>query len=184
VLFVGIGGVHPPQDTAKAFEQVVDAEQKYYGKVKNAEAEAIKLLTTTVGSVQLADQITREMDVLDRMQDRVGGQPNPAHADQRLKVAALIRQAGGEAAAMIVRASAERWERHMGEKARLSLYNGQIETYRAAPGIYRAALYLDAIREVMKDARVYVMEDAKKLHLRLNAEDKESVTDIFREPEN
>jgi hypothetical protein len=93
-------------------------------------------------------------------------------------VRTLIQNAGGRAATQILEASADRWAKHMGARAALSAYRGQLGTYRAAPGIYRAGLYLDAIRAAMADARVYIT-DSKTLKTRLNAEDRESVSDIF-----
>jgi regulator of protease activity HflC (stomatin/prohibitin superfamily) len=180
VLFVGVDGVHPPKDTAMAFEQVVGAEQKYHARLSNAEGEAIKTLTAAVGSVELATQIVRELDALDAMQG--GGTPAAALTDQRLKVAGLIKQAGGKSAATIVDASAQRWQRHMAERARLAAYRGQLETYRAAPAVYKAGLYLDALRAALKDARIIVTDAGTQVQPRLNLEDRDTVSDIFQDP--
>src|SRR5207237_5898004 len=90
----------------------------------------------------------------------------------------LSQNAGGNAAALILEASADRWEKHMGARAALAAYRGQLGAYRAAPGIYRAGLYLDALRLAMSEARVFI-SDSKKLNIRGNFEDRENVSDIF-----
>jgi regulator of protease activity HflC (stomatin/prohibitin superfamily) len=179
VLFVGADGVHPPQDTAPAFEQVVAAEQKYQARLKEAQAQRIRTLTAAAGSVETATAIIAELDKLESMPATTNGQTNRQAEEQRLKIRTLIQGAGGRAAAEILEASADRWAKHMGARATLSAYRGQLGTYRAAPGIYRAGLYLDAIRAAMADARVYIT-DSKKLRVRGNFEDRESVSDIFQ----
>ncbi len=181
VLFVGVDGLHPPKDTVMAFEQVVGAQQKYYARLKDAEGEAIKTLTTAVGSVELANQIVAELDKLSSMPGTKDGKPDPAVVEQRLKVRSLIQTAGGRAAATLQEASADRWQRHMGEKTRLAAYQGQLGAFRASPAYYRASLYLDALRLAMVDARVYVNDAAERLHVRFLLEDKDSATDIIRE---
>lgn len=179
VLFVGVDGLHPPQETAPSFEQVVGAEQKYHALLKTAEGDSIKTLTDAAGSVELADAIVKELDVLSAMDPTVDGKSNPALVEQRLKIRKLVEAAGGKAATLLLDASAERWQKHMGARAALSAYRGQLGAYRAAPGIYRAGLYLEALRSAMADARVFVT-DSKNLKIRTNFEDRENVADIFR----
>ncbi len=180
VLFIGVDGLHPPKDTVMAFEQVVGAQQKYYAKLKDAEGEAIKTLTSSVGSVELANQIVTELDKLSSMPGTKDGKPDPVVVEQRLKIRGLIQQAGGKAAAIMQQASADRWQRHMGERARLAAYRGQLGAFQAAPAYYRASLYLDALRTAMADARVFITDAADRTHIRFNLEDKDSATDIIR----
>lgn len=184
VLFTGVDGIHPPKDTANSFEQVVGAEQKYQAQIKSARGEAIKILTASVGSVELANQIIAELDTLSSLPGTTpDGKPNPAVTEQQLKIRELIQKAGGQAAALILEASADRWQRHMGEKARLAAYKGQLGTYRAAPSIYKATLYLDAMRQAMAEARVFVVDSAAKVRIRGNFEDRDSISDVFdRQP--
>jgi regulator of protease activity HflC (stomatin/prohibitin superfamily) len=182
VLFVGADGIHPPQETAMSFEQVVGAEQKYHARLKTAEGDAIKTLTAAAGSVDLAKAIVTELDRLAAMDATVDGKPNPKAEEQRLKIRTLIQNAGGQAAALLLDASADRWHKHMSARAALSSYRGQLGAYRAAPGIYRAGLYLDALRSAMADARV-IVTDSKNLKIRTTLEDRENVADIFRSQE-
>jgi hypothetical protein len=107
------------------------------------------------------------------------GKADPTVIEQRLKIRSMIESAGGKAAAILQEASADRWERHMSERARLSAYQGQLGAFRAAPQYYRASIYLDALRSAMVDARVYISDAAGRLHTRLNLEDRESANDII-----
>jgi regulator of protease activity HflC (stomatin/prohibitin superfamily) len=185
VLFVGLDDVHPPKDTAIQFEQVVGAEQKLHAKIATAQADAVKTLVSTVGSVELADKIVAEIDAFENLTASGTGEASDsdrkAVAEQRVKIKNLIQQAGGKAASYILEASADRWAKHMGERARLAAYQGQLKTYQASPAVYRASLYFDALRTALKDSRVYITEGNVKLHIRLNAEDRDSVSSILDE---
>jgi modulator of FtsH protease HflK len=180
VLYVGLQGLHPPKAAVTQFEQVVTSEQKYNARLKEAEGNAIRTLTMAVGSVELANDIVRELDRLESMPPLVGGEVNPALKEQQLKVRTLIEQAGGRAASIILEASADRWQQHMGERARLASYQGQLASYRAAPAVYRAGLYLEALKEAIAESRVYIVDPSANLNVRPNLEDRDSVGDIFR----
>ena len=174
VLFVGISGVHPPRETARSFEQVVEAGQKYVAKTTGARGEAIRTLTASVGSRELADSIIGELDSLEEMER--AKTTNEAQQEQKQKVVTLIEKAGGRSAALILEASAERWTKHMRERQRLADYQGQVGTYRAAPAVYRAGLYLEAMAAAVSKARLYVTDGKAKLDLRFDFQDKDSAT--------
>ena len=182
VVFVGIEGVHPPtRDNGKvtmAFENVVTQEQQYQALVTNAHSKAEQRLARAAGSAELARQILAEMESLTTL-ETASPRDEQAIAGQRVKVRQLIEQAGGTAGSELVRASAERWTRHMGERARLASYTGQIESYLASPAIYRASLYLDAVRRAMANARVYIADPVPDTHIRINAEDRDDGVNVF-----
>lgn len=179
ILWIGVDDVHPPKDTATHFEMVVEAEHKYHTQIIDAEGEAIRILTRIVGSVGLAEEIVAEINVLDEMRSSRAAENHEAIVEQQMKVRDMIANAGGRAAAMIAEASADRWRRHMGERARLAAYQGQLGTYLAAPAVYRASLYLDALKYAVADARLYIADDATRLHPRFDLQERESVSDIF-----
>lgn len=186
ILFVGLDDVHPPKETAALYEGVVQAEQKSLkAAAMIAEAEAIRILVSTVGSVELADEIVREIDALQVMTPR--GEPTEEQerelAEQRTKIRGLILSAGGKAASIILEASADRWSLHMGERARLAVYEGQLRSYLAAPAFYKASLYLDALRAAMADARVFIVDGKADLHIRGDMIDRETVGDVFQTPQ-
>jgi regulator of protease activity HflC (stomatin/prohibitin superfamily) len=178
VLFVGLDGVHPPKDTARMFELVVGAEQLYNAKKAKARGEEVRTLTASVGSVDLANTIVAEMDKLEDMK-RSKTTPE-AIKEQELRVVTLIQQAGGKASAMIQDASAERWAKHMGERSRLFQYQGQLGTYRAAPAVYRAGLYLDSMRDALAKSRVFIT-DGTKLDIRFDFQDRDTASSVLQE---
>jgi modulator of FtsH protease HflK len=169
VLSVAIQGVHPPQETAQAFEDVVGAEQKSLAQLEDARATRITTLNKAVGTVELAEEVIGELDALDRLESEK--RPEDEVNQQRLKVRGLIERAGGEAASIILTASADRWSRVFAERTRLTEYVGQLSTYLAAPQLYTASLYFDAIRESMSGARVFITDPQSKLRLVYDVKD-------------
>lgn len=155
VMFVGLNGVHPERETAApAFEKVVQADQARQGKIEAARGQAIKTLATVAGDVERARTIVAELTALDQM--RTDKADAKAVTLQEQKVMDLILGAGGEAATIISKASAKRWARHMGERARAVRSEGQLAAYRSAPRAYKMGIYLDAMRDAMRDVRVWV----------------------------
>ncbi|TVQ60562.1 MAG: hypothetical protein EA379_08025 [Phycisphaerales bacterium] len=157
LLFVGIAGAHPPreEDVAKEFESAVASEMRRETLIERARADQVRRLTKVVGSVELSRSILRELDAYERMVD--AGAEERAIIEQELKIEALLAEAGGEAKDMIVRARAQRWMLHMGERGRANRHAGLVASYRASPAVFRAKQYLDALRAMAGDARVYIV---------------------------
>ncbi|MEX2218226.1 MAG: SPFH domain-containing protein [Phycisphaerales bacterium] len=177
VLFVGVDGVHPPRETASMFEKVVEARHKYQTKLKRQEGEAVRTLTGAAGSVELAHTITGELDKLEDM--RKSRTTPDALKEQELRIVTLIQQAGGRAASLIQEASAERWTRHMAERTRLADYQGHQASYKAAPGVFRASMYLDAMRSALSESRVFITDGKTRLDLKFDFQDKDVASDII-----
>ncbi|MBX3317522.1 MAG: hypothetical protein KF902_11760 [Phycisphaeraceae bacterium] len=175
VTFVGIEGVHPPRRVAANYEGVVKAEQRMLTRMDSARAEAIQVLTQVVGGVELADAITAALDQLDRMR-RAGAKPDEI-ALQEAEIERLLERAGGSAAASIHDARAARWSKHMAERGRAARYAGQSVAYAAAPSIYQAGLYFDALKRAMQDARTYIT--SPDVVARMQLEDKDTGVDVF-----
>jgi regulator of protease activity HflC (stomatin/prohibitin superfamily) len=186
VLFVGLQGLHPPaaNQTALMFEKVVAAQQRYNAQMRDAEATAIKLLTTAAGSVEQAHRIVAELDKLDVLPSVVDNRPNPAYTEQQLRVRALIQGAGGKAADLILAAAADRWKAHMGAKTSLTKYQGQLGMYLANPALFRATRYLEGLKEQIADGRVYITDPRIRLTIRPNLQDADTTVDeIFQSQE-
>lgn len=177
VLFVGFEGIHPPKDTAEAFERVVNAEQNRLGRVELAQQRAIEDLTRVVGSVELADRIAAEIDAWDQL--KADGADREAVLEKEQQIESLLAEAGGTAATMIQAASAGRWQRHMDARSAATLYGGQIASYLANPELYTTDQRLDALAEAMRDARVFLTDDSVDLNMRIELQDNQSVVDVF-----
>lgn len=161
ILSVGITGVSPPASVALQYEQVVEQEQKYQALLNVAQGESIETLTQVVGSVELADEIEREIDALNALRARRGPTTDEALeasiVEQDLKIEGLLSRAGGEAASMIARAQAERWERHMGQWGEAQLALGQAVSDRANSPYFRASLYLERFFGALEGKRLMLL---------------------------
>ncbi len=167
ILFVGITNAHPNKAVSQSFEKVVQADRKMEAKLESARKDEIETLTKVVGSTELANQISAEIQALEKLlTDKA---PEAPVKDQELKIQQLLEKAGGSAAALVAQAKAERWTRHMGERGRASRYRGQIAAYEASPVVFQAAEYFDALRAAMSGSRVYIVSD-KVADLRVQAE--------------
>lgn len=169
LLFVGVAGAHPPanDEVALKFENVVAAEQQSEAALENAEAQKIAVLAKVAGSVDLAQRIVVEIDKLEAM--RAGGDER-AIKEQQLAVERLLSDAGGDAAVEIQAARAERWDRHMNARGLATRQQGHVALYRAAPRVYIAKLYFDALRDALEKAQVYITAFPLP-HVRFNFEE-------------
>lgn len=168
ILFVGAQGVHPPMKVAPNFERVVQARQNREALLEEARKTQTERLTAAAGSVELADQIVAMLNRLDTMR----GREDPEETELELEVQRLLEQTGGEAGELLLRAGAQRWNRHMSERGRAALLEGQNRAYLAAPSLFRSRLYFDALRESMAESRVYLTpQSVPGLHIRLELQD-------------
>ncbi|HEX8877921.1 MAG TPA: SPFH domain-containing protein [Phycisphaerales bacterium] len=180
IISLGVAGVHPAKKVANEFEAVVGAEQNRQAKIDSARATAVETLTKVAGSVTLAEQIVSRIDSVDQMRSQ-GGDLEKIN-EKEFEIQKLLDQAGGRAATMIAQAKSERWARHMGERARAVRYSGLLESFKAAPELFKASLYFDALRTALADARLFVTSD-RLPDLRITAElqDKDTGTNVFTE---
>lgn len=174
VVFAGIVGAHPPQerDVAKAYERVTASEQRREKAIEDARARRIQTLTKVVASVERSEAIVRELDTLEAMQQR--GATDEQVAAQEIKIESLLREAGGEAAQLILAARADRWRLHMAERARVARQDGRVALFRAAPQAYLATQWFEALREMMAQSRVYVTTFDEP-RVRVNVEDEAAI---------
>jgi regulator of protease activity HflC (stomatin/prohibitin superfamily) len=156
ILFVGILGAHPPHNkqVAESFEYVVLAEQRRRADIEMAQANAIDTLASVAGDADRAKQIVSELDELE--QETAVGASEESLTQRRVRIASLIDAAGGEAAGLLFRASADRWVRQMDFKGRAARQKGRLAIYRAAPEVYLAGLYLQALRESVRNSRLFI----------------------------
>lgn len=170
VIFVGLAGVHPEQSVAPAFEAVVRKDQARETELEKSRAYSIRTLASVAGEVGRARAILAELDRLDAL--KASGAPEPARAEQERVILDKIVEAGGEAASLISRAKAYRWERHMKERARVVRSRGQIASYRAAPLVYRMTQFTEALRSMAEGRRV-IITAFPDLRIDLNKEETE-----------
>lgn len=154
VLFTGLYGVHPPKDVAPAFENVIAADHRREAEIRRAQAEAIRTLAAVAGDVDRAEAIVDALDTLRELEDADADERSLIQ--QRQSVTDLIVSAGGDAATAVSEARADRWSRHMSERARAILSEGQALAMEAAPSAYLAGLYVDALQDALSGTRVWI----------------------------
>jgi regulator of protease activity HflC (stomatin/prohibitin superfamily) len=177
IVFLSIDGVHPPKDTADAFEKPVQADQKLQARIEAARAEEIMVLTEVVGDPALARTIVGEINELDRLREsKVAA---TAVKEQEFKVQKLLENAGGSAAATLARARADRWTHHMDVRGRAARHAGRLAMYQAAPAIFRYGAYYEALRDSAKNSRVFIVPE-RNFFLDFDNKEKDFGQDIFK----
>ncbi len=184
LMHVGIAGVHPPKDAARMFERVVQARQVKEANIEAANEDKIRILTEVAapierdGGLVTASDIVALIDELTSM--REAGVDNREIVAQELAVQRLLEEAGGQAGAALTDASAERWDMHMGERGKAALFLGQVSGFRAAPTVYMASKYFEALLETMRSSRVYVTsENFEDLRVILELQTRDTSLELF-----
>lgn len=181
IVFIGLQGVHPPAETAEAFQDVIGAESKRAASINAAEAERNRKLTEAAGSMKWAyelydaivdiDHLETSADVsqekLDAARERVNrlffGDPGGG-----------IPPVGGVAAQLIADAQKERWRHENTAYARARMFGAEMATSSAAPDTYRMGRYLEMLADSTSGIRKYILatEDGTKLEtLHINLQD-------------
>jgi regulator of protease activity HflC (stomatin/prohibitin superfamily) len=183
VLSVTVAHMHPPRDIAPKFEQVVIAQQHFDAKIEVARGEEVEALAGVAGSVAAANAIVAALDEYDSL--RNAGADEAALAAQEAVVDGLMSAAQGEAATVLAAAQAERWRKHMGAWSESIRYQGMVASYTAAPLVYRAGLYFDALRESLADSRIFlVSSEVPNLHIRGELQSETTTINMFQKDPN
>ncbi len=164
VVFLGLQGVHPPAETAEAFQDVIGAESKRTATVRSARADRNKVLSEVAGNIERAEQLALAI----RRVNEFEADPNVPEAGLRAarkRVDRLffgyadqnVRPAGGRASERIMQAREKRWELENKAHGKAAAFDAEITTRDAAPRTYRMYRYLDALAEATRGIRKYVM---------------------------
>jgi len=185
ILFVGFEDARPPQDTAKAFELVLEASQKSSKVIIQARQTRAEKLAEVIGSVSQAEEVIGALEQYDAQRPNTTGQSAPEQADleQEIALREMIEQSGGKASDTIVAARAERWQTHMRARSMAEQYAGKLSAFQAAPQIYENRMRFAAIAEAIKDLRLYVVDDDVIKRIRVDLMDKYTGSSVF-EPQN
>lgn len=150
IVFVGVSGLHPPVGNqevkvADAFEEVLKAEQQKLAAVEIAQAAAIRRLARVAGSRAAAEQIFEAIEAFEAL-----GPDDPQRDELRGEVEALLLEAGGEAAKIVMEAKADRWVRHMEQWGSTIRVNSRLLPYRAAPRLYLEREFLSRLSAALQ----------------------------------
>lgn len=154
IVFLGLQGVHPPQDVAKDYRQVVGAVQQKQARVLEALAERNKTLNSVAGSVDKAEQL---YTLWTQYQD-LKGKTNPVEVQRAAEALdAALETASGDIFAALATAKSYAFKKATLARATGRRFKDQLKAFRAAPDIYKHEQRLAMLEEGLKDIRKYVV---------------------------
>ncbi|UCD28870.1 MAG: hypothetical protein JSV03_17640 [Planctomycetota bacterium] len=184
IVFFGLQGVHPPVDTAQAFQDVIGSEQKKTAAIRSARIEYNKRLTEAAGEVYQAELLAQAIHTMDNLEV-----DQKATKEMKQKYQAAVKQVntlffgdaqkniepiGGEAVRKIVEARAKRWELENERHGEAQLFLQETSAKNAAPKVYQLRKYLDALVESTAKIRKFVLATEGEPYFYLNIQDPES----------
>ncbi|MFO0972348.1 MAG: SPFH domain-containing protein [Phycisphaerae bacterium] len=152
IVYVGVGGVHPPTDVAEAYENVVVAYEQRDTKIKQALTDAGKIQILAAGEKfqQIYDAIISEDAARNAGGD--GLEARTAAVDQ------LIRNGlAGDAREVAAAAEEYLYRRVTLEGASAELFKIQRLAYARAPRVYKTRAYLRTLVDGMADVQKYIV---------------------------
>jgi len=152
IVYVGLGGVHPPTEVAEAYEKVVNALEQKDTKIRMAQSSALKTQIAAGGEhyEQLAAAILAE---------DIAQQSDPAALETRTaEVEKLLRTiAGGEAGEAAAVAQEYLYRRVTLEGADAELFQIQSDAFEKSPRVYALRKYLRAMVSGLVDKRMTII---------------------------
>lgn len=162
IVYLGIGGVHPPHDeeVASTYEAVVSEIEKKDAAIQAARGAAAKSRIQSGGIAwePLYAAIVEE--------DAAREAGTPDLLEKTARVEDLLRKsAGGLAREQSAFADMTAYARLFGEKSAAERYAFQLEAYAAGQGAYTLRLYSRMLANAMPGVRKYVivMEDPSRV---------------------
>lgn len=179
IEFLGLQGIHPPEKTAKAFQEVIGAEQKRMASIRSAWADYNKLLSEVAGNVDTAEAL--EMAIT--RDNQLATDPDASEEDRlrsRNRIRTLVfgsldermPAVGGEASGTIAHGRAQRWNLENDAGAEATLFTAMSAIKNVVPQTFFLREKLKSFTEAMAGIRKYVVAgenrvDVKTFHLNL-----------------
>lgn len=154
IVYVGIGGVHPPpdQDVAKTYEEVVTAYEKRESTIRKAEGEAAatKMLAAGPTWQKIYDAI--------QVEDAARHANDASTASAAEQVERMLREeSGGTAREVVAMAQMKTMNRVFREKSDAEYYRLHLAAYESSPYTYMLRSYLRMLEEGLEGVRKYVI---------------------------
>ena len=154
IVYLGIGGVHPPpdEDVAQAYQDVVSAIEQKDANIKEAGGNAAKVRVESGGIRwrELYDAIVAE--------EKAAESSDAELAQKTATVERLLRTvAGGEARRITTEAEQAVYASLFGRRSEAESYQMQLAAYKMAPRTYRLRAYLRTMEKALQDVRKYVI---------------------------
>jgi regulator of protease activity HflC (stomatin/prohibitin superfamily) len=154
IVFVGLQGVHPPEDVAEEYQAVIGAVQTQQGMILNAMAERNEILSSLGGSVEVANEL---YDIA--VEYRKAKESGDKSAAERIakELETKFSEANGEIFKSLRQSQSYAFNRAVIAEATGKRFASQIKANEAAPNIYKRLLRLAMLEEALKDTRKYVI---------------------------
>ncbi len=166
IVFLGFQGVHPPEETAESFQDVIGSLQKRTAAIRSAQAKYSKRLTEVAGEVgraeALAEAIRRLNDLEKLPPDQVDAEA-VRQAEARVTgltlgdASAGVLPVGGRAAGVLSEARTRRWRLENQAHGEAVLFAEEITGKNAQPRVYGVRKYLQALEQSIAGIRKYVI---------------------------
>jgi len=171
IVFLGLQGVHPPADTAEAFQHVIGAESKRTASERSAWADRNRRLAEIAGDITQAEELSKAIRRLTELESEKDTPENELQA-ARVRVSRLffgdkkagLAPIGGQAATKVAKARSERWRLENRAQGQATGFEYEIETKSAAPKYYRMRKYLEMLADATGTVRKYVIAASKAGH--------------------
>jgi len=183
IVWIGLAGVHPAQQVADAFHETVTAEQEKQTLIQRGIQDATRVLTESVGTQTKADDIVREISVLEDLKLKSATPEQLAVQEQ--KVEDLLQRAGGRAAQLISESRAYRWQRENNERGRAQRFLAELAGFNSAPTVYQERRRFEGLIQGLTNSRKLLMAgDENDMLLRFDFKDQFSAFESEFDPNN
>lgn len=189
---VAITALQPPMGrVSRAFHSQIGAVQEKETRIQEALKDAAVTRVQVAGSVELSNRLSAAIMQLDNLRTELGAKASTPEGQAQLavkeqQIETLLAEAKGDAAGLVHKARATRWQRAASEAASAERFLGELLAYQAAPSYYRARKFLDVLSEGLAGRRKYVITgDGRGLPvLQMDFNDSSNAVDTLLGPSN
>ncbi len=136
--------------SVRRVQQMAANAQAAYERAEAALAEALEPIRTEL-------QAEHDAAVVDLLVEGAEAQLAARHWNDELNEGFTQTRLGGEAAAQLAQASAERWDIEMDQAAKLVRTQNEQEAFRAAPDVYKTRRLVDVLVNGLKNSRKFFL---------------------------
>ncbi|MHC4523991.1 MAG: SPFH domain-containing protein, partial [Planctomycetota bacterium] len=154
IVHLGLQGVHPPAQVAKAYEEVVASVQEKQKMVLDALADKNKILMELGGSIAEVDALYNLALEFERSKE-LGDEQKTEQLKNELHAA--FGQVEGRVFRTLREAESYAFERVNLSKGEGLRFAGQVKAYQASPEIYKKLQRLMMLEETLQNVRKYIV---------------------------
>ncbi|MCH2160829.1 MAG: hypothetical protein MK085_03035 [Phycisphaerales bacterium] len=181
VISVAIPALRPPGESAAMYEELSIRHQNSMKVVEEAQRTANSALAAMVGD---SDRALKIVDSIEAYRELA----NDSSVDQvektraRLEVERSLSESKGMIASFVTSAWMLRWQIHMKARQNAAEVLGQIDSYEAAPRLYRERRIMQVLSEALQSVRAkYVLGvDPERTSLDVDMQEPDAGLDLGR----